>query len=232
VVGAGQAVTSVSVSARGCPSRLDRRRSSRQRRVVSAGCQAQVGATRFRRSRLGIGAQLPRLQPQRRRRDLHRLGIEVDAVQVVLEDRSTMAWSVHAASTSRPRWRGLLAVERQQQLERHHQEVPRAARRVEQLELAHAGAGAEAHRVVGDGLRHVVGPAALRVGAAAASACELQPRPHPGRSRCARHPMRRSRAAPAPRRLSASGSSRASCTWPATWGRGCSAAASRPCSAR
>ena len=222
--------TIVSVSSPGMPvSRSTSRRSS-----TSAGSSSgrlasrRFDATRFSRSGSRLGADLLRLEPQRRRRDLHGARVEVDAVEVVLEDALDDRAARPLAPALLAAMPRLFAVERDQQIERDHEEVARAHGGVEDLQVAHA-LRRVLHRVVRDRLRHVVGPAPLGVGVE---------RHQLGERDLARLALRPPLDAPLLQRVRACrrprppASSRASCTSPATSGRGCSAAASPPCSAR
>ena len=85
-----------------------------------------------------LGAGLLGLEPERRRGDLHGARVEVDAVQVVLEDALDDGLVGPLRLARFAAVPGLLAVERDQQIEGHHQEVAGADGRVEDLEVAHA----------------------------------------------------------------------------------------------
>ena len=128
--------------------------------VVRQAGEAQVGGDQVEPRRMRIRAGPAGLEPEGGGGDLNRAGVEIDAVEVVLEDALDDGAVAPALLVRFAPMAGLLLVEREQEIEGHHQEMTRADGGVQELEVTHA-LGRMLDRVGRDGLGHVVGPAAL-----------------------------------------------------------------------
>ena len=111
--------------------------------------EPKPGGHQIQLCRLHGGAEAFGLQPQGCRRNLHCTGIDVDSMQCVgndvLHDRPIAPLGIVLLAPLP----GFLLEQRQQQPQRHHQEVARAHSRIEDLPLSH-GIRSQLHDLVWD----------------------------------------------------------------------------------